>query len=147
VGVRGRADGVDVAKDGTWTLKHQPVGATRLRVTAEGFATVEVGVEVRAGMPLVEARLSRGALVRVQARTKDGTPVAALLIAKRVASDDEPDWRWTDSEGAATWHLLPGRYRISAQTWKDDEPTDTPLGEWVLTDGETRSLDLVVPPN
>jgi hypothetical protein len=141
-------DGVTTDARGAFRLPHQPRGApAKVNVSADGFLAQDV--EAQAGRDVPEVRLARGALVRAVVRGPEGKPAAdASLLAERLAADGKPlatperEWDAAKEDGRVEWRLAAGRWRIS---WGTEDGKETPLGEWILGEGDVRDLTLTLP--
>jgi hypothetical protein len=146
---KGAHDGVAADARGEFLLSHLPRTRVRIEVEADGF--LAGSREVDPGAVAVEIRLSRGASVRGTVRGADGKRVedAALLAARlrengMAAADGEGrEWERSDAAGRVEWRLAAGRWRIA---WGVGSGEEVPLGEFTFAEGETRDLDLRLPP-
>ena len=156
LGLTGYMNGntTSTAEDGSFTLDHVPAGRVFLEAAATGYVSAPVQVDVKPDLAPVSLRIGQGAAVWCLLQTSEGKPAAdERLMAVRLGDDGKPstaprrELRATDENGRAGFRLTTGRWRIVQRTFPSGKaPGETPLGEWVFTEGETREIALKLPP-
>jgi hypothetical protein len=73
----------------------------------------------------------------------DARLVAVALTADgKVPEGGDREWDAASEEGRVEWRLPAGRWRIS---WGRGDGRETPLGEWIVGEGDVRDLTLALP--
>ena len=132
-------EGVRTDKDGRFVLKHLPEGRCTVRVTPLRGAQWFDDVEISRHTAVDTLQLPRPGSCRISLRSPQGAPLAGMrLSVYRLTKNEKPDWDrrtivTTDSLGATTFALYPGRYGVNAHdaTLKDTPTFDIGSGDTV----------------